>query len=68
MLKKFIIKKYVMARSAAHAMRLERRMHADDCWIDEEWRKANEEKVLSQMGFSIRASPLSKRSKRTPPR
>ncbi len=37
----FIVRKYVKARSAAEAIRKERNVAPDDCWIDDEWRKAN---------------------------
>lgn len=51
--KKFIIKKYVMAKSAVEALKKERHIVADDCWVDEEWRKQNEEKVVSY-GFKTK--------------
>ena len=37
----FIVRKYVKARSAAEALRKESGVAADDCWVDDEWRKAN---------------------------
>jgi hypothetical protein len=47
-LKKFIIKKYIMAASAKDALKKERHTLADDVWIDEDWRKNNEDKVTSK--------------------
>ena len=49
-LKKFIVRKYVMAKSAIDALKKERQIKADDCYIDDEWRKSNEEKTVS-IGF-----------------
>jgi hypothetical protein len=40
-LKQFIIKKYVMARSAKDALSKERKVLADEVWISEEWLKNN---------------------------
>jgi hypothetical protein len=37
--KRFIVRKYVMARSAQEALRLEKRRAADDVFIDEQWSK-----------------------------
>lgn len=41
-LKKFVIKKYIMASCAQDALKKERSIQADDCWIDEEWRRKND--------------------------
>jgi len=40
--KRFIVKKYIMARSAAEALLIEAKIGADDVWIDEEWKNKNE--------------------------
>ena len=42
--KLFIVRKYIMALSAAEAIRVERKHPVDDCWIDEEWKKENFQK------------------------
>jgi hypothetical protein len=39
--KLFIVRKYVKASSAAEAIRKERSIAPDECFLDEEWRKAN---------------------------
>ena len=39
-----------MAKSAIDALKKERQIKADDCYIDDEWRKSNEEKTVS-IGF-----------------
>lgn len=50
--KLFVIKKYVMAPSAMEALRREKKIVADDCWIDEDWKKENMSKPGGgDMGF-----------------
>ena len=48
--KMFIVKKYVKAVSALEALKKERRQPADDCWIDEDWKKDN---LANAIGFSV---------------
>lgn len=36
--KMFVVKKYVMARSAKEALAKEKKQEADDCWVEEGWR------------------------------
>jgi hypothetical protein len=36
-LKQYIIRKYILAVSAKHALRKEKGVPADECWIDEKW-------------------------------
>lgn len=50
--KLFVIKKYVWAKSAHDALRLEKKTPADDVWIDEEWKK-NSNAPKDAMGFYI---------------
>lgn len=52
-LKRFIVKKYIMAKSAHEALKLERKVRPDDCWVDEDWKKENPDKLVSAIGFSI---------------
>ena len=49
--KMFIVKKYIMASSAREALRKESKQPADDCWIDEEWRKNEKDNLASAIGF-----------------
>lgn len=35
--KRYIIRKFVMARNAKEAMKKEKEIQADECWIDEKW-------------------------------
>lgn len=39
--KRFIVRKYIMAKSAMDAIKKEKKHSVDDCWIDEEWMKNN---------------------------
>jgi hypothetical protein len=50
--KLFVIKKYIMARSAADAIRKERTIAPDDVWIDEDWRKSERNKLAEAIGFT----------------
>lgn len=40
-LKMFIVRKYVLAESAAKALLIEHKIQPDECFIDDEWRKNN---------------------------
>lgn len=40
-LKRFVIKKYVMARSAQEALKKEKKVLPDDVWVCEDWKKDN---------------------------
>lgn len=51
--KRYIVRKYVMARTAQEALRKERSLAPDDVWIDSEWQKENPlDNVSRQIGFS----------------
>lgn len=50
--KLFVIKKYVMAASAAQAIRRESHVPADDVWIDEEWKRINTPGAALAVGFN----------------
>ena len=41
--KQFVVRKYVMARTATEAIRLEKKYDVDDVWIDDDWKKQNVE-------------------------
>lgn len=47
MKKRFIVRKYIMANSAAEALKLDLKTHADDVWIDEDWKHDNPNKNIS---------------------
>ena len=50
-LKRFIVKKYIMANSAMEDIKKEKKYSPDDVWIDEDWKKINDEKIASSIGF-----------------
>ncbi len=50
--KLFVIKKYVMASSAQDALRKEKNIKPDDCWVDEDWRKNTKDKLAEVIGFT----------------
>lgn len=51
-LKRYIVRKYIMAKSAHEALRKERRTRPDDCWVDEDWKKENPDQLVSAIGFA----------------
>lgn len=52
--KMFVVKKYIMAKSAQEALRKEKKIPADDCWVDEDWRKGQANQLASAIGFEIK--------------
>lgn len=50
-LKRYIVRKYVMARSAAEAITKSRRLKPDDVWIDDTW-KTEPKQFESAIGFT----------------
>lgn len=51
--KRFVIKKYIMAKSAHEALKKERKVRPDDVWIDEDWKKDNPNQLVSAIGFNL---------------
>lgn len=47
-MKRYIVRKFVMAKNAKQAMRLEKAQEVDDVFLDENWMEANE---LPDVGF-----------------
>jgi hypothetical protein len=47
--KRFIIRKYVMAKSASDAINQDKKTQVDDVWVDEKWNDENIKK--SFIGF-----------------
>lgn len=52
-LKLFVVRKYVMADSAAQALRKERNQKPDDCWLDEDYKKNAVQELKPAIGFEI---------------
>lgn len=50
--KRFIVRKYVMARSVQEALKIEKKTLPDDVWVDEKWKEENPNTLVSAIGFS----------------
>ncbi len=50
--KLFVVKKYVMATCAAQALRKESKIRADECWIDDDYKKNMAQNLSSAIGFT----------------
>lgn len=50
--KLYIVRKYVMAKSAMHAIKKERKMIPDDVWVSDDWLKENKSELTSAVGFT----------------
>lgn len=50
--KRFIVRKYIMASSASDALKKEKTISPDDCFIDDEWVKQNINVGGAFRGFS----------------
>lgn len=51
--KRYIVRKYIMAKSADEAMRKERKVKPDDIYVDDSWIKDNPNKLESAIGFAV---------------
>ena len=47
--KRYIVRKYIMAKSATEAIKLDKSTPVDDVWIDDDWKKT--EQGVSSIGF-----------------
>ena len=50
---RFVVKKYVMAKSAMDAIKKERKIAVHDVWLDEEWMKKQSEEKDPAIGYEI---------------
>lgn len=50
-MKRYIIRKYIMANSAKEALKKERALEADDVWVDDEWKRLEDERLKTNIGF-----------------
>ena len=50
--KMFIVRKYIMASNAKEALRKDLKTPADDCWVDEDWKKENQQ-LASAISFNV---------------
>lgn len=53
LLKRYIVRKYIMAKSAHEALNKEKRTRPDDVWLDDEWKKENPNQLVSAIGFTV---------------
>lgn len=49
--KRYILRKYVMAKSATEAIKLDRKKQVDDCWVDEKWLDTVTSSIQEIKGF-----------------
>mgnify|MGYP001598959697 FL=1 len=49
----FVVKKYIKAFPAKEALKKEKKQEADDCWIDDDWRKEKKDRLAEAIGFKI---------------
>ena len=52
-MKQYIVRKYIMAKSAKEAIKLDNKSEVDDCWVDEDWKAGQYEKP-QDVGFKIK--------------
>lgn len=52
-LKRYIVRKYIMAKSAREALKKDRTHLPDDVWVDDEWKKENSRDLSSAIGFQV---------------
>lgn len=53
MKKQYIIRKYVMAESIEEALKKEKKITADECWVSEQWLQNNTD--FNEVGFKTKA-------------
>ena len=51
--KQYVIRKYVMAESIEEALKKEKKITADECWINEAWLQNNID--FNEVGFKTKA-------------
>jgi|JI8StandDraft_1071087.scaffolds.fasta_scaffold00207_39 hypothetical protein len=50
-LNQYIIRKIVVAKDVTDALRKEKKQHADEVFIDENWKRIQDEKATTIIGF-----------------
>lgn len=51
--KMFVVKKYVMARSARDAIKMEGKVSPDDVYVSDDWANGKGKELASAIGFSV---------------
>jgi hypothetical protein len=49
--KMYVIRKFIKANSAAQALRLEKKLPADECYISDDWKEGKNQNLADAMGF-----------------
>lgn len=49
-MQRFIVRKYIMAKDAKQAIKLDKTTPVQDVWIDDEWKKLNDD-ITRNIGF-----------------
>ena len=50
-LKRYIVRKFIMAHSAQEALNKEHKHRPDEVWVDSDWAKENSNSLVSAIGF-----------------
>lgn len=50
--KLFVVRKYIMAKDAKEAIKLDRKTKVDDVWVDNDWKRDNKNQLPSAIGFA----------------
>jgi len=50
-IKRYIVRKYVMALSVIDAVRKEKKVQIDDVWVDDDWKKDHMYYGTKEVGF-----------------
>lgn len=50
--KRFIVRKYILAKSVHEALVKERKVRPDDCYVDDDWKRENPNQLESAIGFT----------------
>ena len=51
--KRYIVRHYIMATSAAEALRLAKQTKPDECWLDDKWVEEQTKQNPSAIGFIL---------------
>lgn len=51
--KRYIVRHYIMASSAAEALRIARKTKPDECWVDDKWIEETTKQNPSAIGFTV---------------
>lgn len=53
MKKLFVVQKYIVARTISEALKIEKHTKPDECWLDDDWKKAHKPEMGNKsLGFT----------------